>query len=82
MRSATLAVGASNVYGSELAVWMGEMLIEGMGIIQISFVGCFTNSLVHGELRKKVLCCLLVVHSMKSFRKSIKKISAKCCARF
>lgn len=62
MRSAALSVGAGNMNGFIFGVWMLKVLVERNGVVKVSLIGHFANSLVHGELRVKIVERLLIVH--------------------
>ncbi len=62
MRSAALSVGACNMNGFIFGVRMLKVLVERNGVVKVGLIGHFANSLVHGELRVKIIERLLIVH--------------------
>lgn len=62
MRSTALSVGACNMNGFIFGVRMLKVLVERNGVVKVGLIGHFTNPLVHGELRIKIVECLLKVH--------------------
>jgi len=44
-----------------------EVFVEGNGSVEISLVGHFANTLVHWQLREKIVERLLVVHGFVLF---------------
>lgn len=62
MRGTALSVGACNMNGFIFGVRMLKVLVKRKGGIKVGLIGHFANSLVHGELRVKIVERLLVVH--------------------
>ena len=66
-----LAVGARHVDGLVARVWMAEMVVEGVGVVQAVLVGRGAHVLEDGGAVEKIFYCLLVVHCCVLMRRTL-----------